>query len=269
MSIKMGPGIFLMSLFRLMKGRSHIPASLEKNELIHVILNRRSIRSFTGKEIPADVFATILEAGRVAPSTVNLQTWSFAVFSPDDWKKTFGRTIPFKAGRAVIILADTFRLKQVMDVFPYCPLVEYTTAVLNASLAAMNMTVAAEAMGVSSVMLSETGRTGLLDVGYLKKTLDLPDGVTPLTTIVFGYANGIFPPMPPRLPVEAITFCGTYPSPEKTQLQEWMGQMEAGYKASHPGSSFDHQVEIYKEKIGQAEADLQRLVFYRERKENV
>ena len=41
-------------------------------------------------------------------------------------------------------------------------------AVMNASLAAMNMNIAAEALGVGSVMLSETGRSGLLDAGYLR-----------------------------------------------------------------------------------------------------
>jgi len=262
MSDSAGMGTFLVNLFRLLKGRPQIPVSLKENKLIQVILNRRSIRSFNGEEIPADVFSAILEAGRVAPSTVNLQTWSFVVFTSADWKKIFGRTIPFNARRAVIILADTYRLKQVMDVFPYSPLVEYTTAVMNASLAAMNMAMAAEAIGVSSVMLSETGRTGLLDVGYLKEMLGLPGGVIPLTTIVFGYARDIYPPMPPRLPIEQITFCGTYPSPEKTQLQAWMSQMEAGYKASHPGSSLSRQVEVYKEKIGKAEADLKKMVFY-------
>jgi len=57
----------------------------------------------------------------------------------------------------------------------------------------MNMNIAAEAVGVSSVMLSETGRTGLLDAGYLKEKLGLPERVAPLLTMVFGYRRGPAP----------------------------------------------------------------------------
>ena len=59
-------------------------------------------------------------------------------------------------------------------------------------------------------MLSETGRTGLLDAAYLRDTLGLPEGVFPITTIVFGYAAGAYPPMPPKLPIDTICFSGRY-----------------------------------------------------------
>jgi hypothetical protein len=75
------PGLFetIRSLSLLLRGRPKVPLSLDGNPLLKVILNRRSVRSFIPKAIPEDVFAAILEAGRLAPSTVNLQTWSFAV----------------------------------------------------------------------------------------------------------------------------------------------------------------------------------------------
>ena len=39
--------------------------------------------------------------------------------------------------------------------------------------------------------------------------------------------------------------------------------MMAGYKASHPFSSFDAQLRLYQSKIGQAEADLEAMIFGR------
>ena len=152
------------------------------------------------------MFAAILEAGRLAPSTVNLQTWSFATFTAESWRATFDSPLPFRGQRAVLVMGDTHRARAVADAFPESPLVEYTVAVMNASLAAMAMNIAAEALGVSSVMLSETGRSGFLDAGYLKERLALPDGVIPLMTIVFGYAKGAYPPMPPKLPLDQICF---------------------------------------------------------------
>jgi FMN reductase (NADPH) len=250
-------------LVQILKGRPRIPPTLRDNPLLRVILNRRSVRAFTSQPIAEDVFSAILEAARLAPSTVNLQTWAFGVFDAALWQQTFGRPIPFHGDRAVIVIADTSRDRQVLDAFPYSPLVEHTVGVMNASLAAMNMNIAAEALGVSSVMLSETGRSGILDLGYLKETLSLPDGAIPLMTIVFGYARGPYPPMPPKLPLDQICFAGHYrPTPRET-MEAWLSQMKTGYKASHLTSSFESQLQVYRSKIDKAEADLQAMIFHR------
>jgi nitroreductase len=258
---RMTPGKFLRSLWKILAGHPQVPPALAGNPLVETIVNRRSVRRFTQEPIPEDVFALILEAGRLAPSTVNLQTWSFGVFTAETWKITFGSAIPFHAQKAVIVMGDTHRNRSVMETFPHSPLVEYSVAVMNASLAAMNMNITAEALGVSSVMLSETGRSGLLDAGYLKETLCLPGGVFPIMTIVFGYARDAYPPMPPKLPLDEITFAGSYHETDATVLEEWMSQMKAGYKASHLFSSFEAQLQVYRSKIQKAEEDLQRMIF--------
>ena len=263
--MRLSPVQFTKSLLKILRGKPRIPATLQDNLLLETVLKRRSARKFTAGAIPPDAWAAILEAARVAPSTVNLQTWSFAAFDAAGWSAMFGRPIPFKAQRAVIVMGDVHRVRQVMDPFPHSPVLEYTVAVMNASLAAMNMTIAAEALGISSVMLSETGRTGLLDAGYLKETLCLPEGVFPLMTIVFGYPAAARPPMPPRLPLEQVVFNGRYPQPDQAALEDWLAQMVAGYKAGHLDSSFEQQLGVYHRKIGQAEVDLQRMVLGEER----
>jgi nitroreductase len=254
------PAGFVRSLWRILRGKPQIPPSLADNALLKILLQRRSIRSFSDQAIPDDIFAAILEAGRLAPSTVNLQTWSFAVFTAGSWAATFGRPLPFRGQRAVIVMGDTHRARQVLQAFPDSPLVEHTVAVMNASLAAMAMNIAAEALGVASVMLSETGQTGLLDVGPLRAALALPAGVCPLLTIVFGYAAGAYPPMPPKLPLAQICFEGRYREADAAVMADWLAQMVAGYKASHPRTSFDAQLRVYRAKIGQAEADLRASV---------
>ncbi len=265
MNRRMNIPLFLRSLFRIMRAGPRVPVSLDNNQLLQIIMHRRSVRHFKADPILDDVFCAILEAGRVAPSTVNLQTWSFAVFDNEQWREKFDHSIPFHGTRAVIILADTYRLRQILDVFPYSPVVEHTAAVMNASLAAMNMNIAAEALGVSSVMLSETGRSGLLDTKFLREKLELPDAVIPLMTIVFGYARRAYLPMPPRLPLDQIVFTDTYKTPDREVLQDWLDQMEAGYKAMWPGSSFAKQVDIYATKFREAETVLSKLVYYQDR----
>ena len=257
---RLGPLGFAKSLWSILAGKPRVPRSLADNPLLNTILERRSVRAFADREIPDDILLAILEAGRLAPSTVNLQTWTFALFTCDSWQETFGKPIPFQGQRAVIIMGDTHRCRLIADAFPSAPLVGYTIAVMNASLAAMSMTIAAEALGVSSVMLSETGQSGFLDANHLKEELGLPDGVFPLMTIVFGYARGAYPPMPPRLPLDQICFQGKYEEPDREIMADWLAQMMAGYKASHPFSSFEAQLHVYRSKVGKAEADLRKMV---------
>jgi nitroreductase len=253
---------FLRGLIRIISARPRIPASLTGNEMLRTILERRSVRSFRDDPIPADVWSAILEAGRLAPSTINLQTWSFSVFTAQEWKDFFARPIPFAAPRAVITLADVHRVKRVISGFPRAPLCEYTVGVMNASLAAMSMCLAGEALGVSSIMLSETGRTGFYDARYLAKKLDLPPGVFPILTTAFGYAGKGRPPMPPKLPSGAVSFCGRYRETPRDQLDDWYTQMQAGYQAGHRGKLFASQIAYYNDRIREAERDLNELVFH-------
>lgn len=253
---------FLSGLVRIVSARPRIPPSLAGNALLRTILERRSVRRFRDDPIPADVWSAILEAGRLAPSTINLQTWSFALFTARAWEDLFTRPIPFGAPRAVIVLADVHRTKRVITGFPSAPLCEFTVGVTNASLAAMSMSLAAEALGVSSIMLSETGRSGFYDARYLADRLDLPAGVVPIMTIAFGYAAGGYPPMPPKLPATAISFDGRYREAPQEELAEWYRQMQAGYQAGHAGRLFANQIAYYRGRIEEAERDLRALVFH-------
>jgi hypothetical protein len=79
-------------------------------------------------------------------------------------------------------------------------------------------------------------------------------------TIVLGYARGPYPPLPPKLPLEQICFQGRYKEANSVIMQDWLAQMVAGYKASHPFSSFDAQLRLYLSKIGKAEDDLRTMV---------
>ena len=258
------PGKFLKGLRGLLKGRVHTPPSLKDNPVLQTLLNRRTIRKFEDKDIPDDVMRAILEAGRVAPSGVNLQSWSFGVYDRAAWRELFGRPIPFGAAAAVLILGDAFRVRQAITEFPHKPLTEYTLAVMNASIAAYAMNIAAEACGVGSVMLSETGQTGFYDGLYLKERVGFPDGVFPIMTIVFGYPAGKALGMPPKLPLKEITFSGKYKPPDPEVMQAWLEQMMAGYRALYVTRSFNDQLTSYNSRIDETEAGLRKMIFYKD-----
>jgi hypothetical protein len=82
-------------------------------------------------------------------------------------------------------------------------------------------------------------------------------------TIVFGYPSHAYPPMPPKLPLDQISFTDRYRETTPAILQDWMDQMQAGYKASHLFSSFEAQLQVYRSKIQTAEEDLKRMIYNR------
>ena len=235
-----------------------MPRPLAGNEALRLVLERRSIRKFRPDDLPEAHWQAILEAGRLAPSTVNLQTWSFVHFTRDGWREAFGRPLPFGAPRAVLVCADTHRARRLVTGFPAVPICDHTVGVMNASLAAMNMTAAATALGVGSVMLSETGKTGFYDAVELARALALPDGAVPLMTILFGWSAEA-PVMPPKLPLDAVAFSGPYRETPQAVLDAWYESMQAGYRAS-TGQAFQHQIDLYNRRLAEAEADLRRLV---------
>jgi hypothetical protein len=161
-----------------------------------------------------------------------------------------------------VVLADSTRARRAVPEFPYAPLCEHTLGVMNASLAAMNMTLAAEALGLASVMLSETGRTGFYDAAHLAAKLDLPPGVVPIMSIVFGHPAGNPPVMPPKYAPETVAFTGSYRTADEAEIADWREQMQAGYRAAHKGERFAAKVAYYNRRIGEAERDLAEIVFY-------
>lgn len=253
---------FINNIKKILQAKPYIPESQKDNALLAMVLNRRSVRKFQEREIPEDTFHAILEAGRLAPSTVNLQTWYFIILDDKSWKDYFKSAIPFKAKRAIIILGDMRRTRRVIPEFPETPLIDYTMAVMNSSLAAMNMNLAAEALGVSSVMLSDTGKTGFFHPEFLKERLKLPKGVFPLITMVFGFAQKKYPPMPPRLPLEAISATkAEYKDTDPEILKDWYSQMESGYKMNNPFSTFQRKISYYLKNLERAEDELNEIIF--------
>ncbi len=212
--------------FKLLKLLLNQRGIKENNEVLSVILNRKSCRKFSKKKVTEDIIEKVLLAGASTPSTVNLQTWSFFPFNDESWYKKFNSHIPFGGKAAIIICADLKRLEVIDPVFKEYPYFFYTLSVMNASLAAMNMAIAIEGMGLKSIMLSHTGRTGLVDYDYLKEKLSLPDLVFPLTTIAFGYPEKAVLFSPPKYDKEVIIHRDGFYQLNEKKVKDWFEDMD-------------------------------------------
>jgi len=92
------------------------PESLEDyedqlTETERVIYKRRSVRLFSGKQVPRDTVNRIIEAGRFAPSAGNCQPWAFVVIQDQDLIKEMCDKTE-RALRSIITLAFPSSLQQ-------------------------------------------------------------------------------------------------------------------------------------------------------------
>ena len=55
--------------------------------VLEAIKKRQSVRSYQDKEVPEEILQQILEAGRLAPSAKNTQSWKFIVVKDKDLRK--------------------------------------------------------------------------------------------------------------------------------------------------------------------------------------
>jgi len=92
-------------------------------------------------------------------------------------------------------------------------------AIIDAALAAENMVLAAEALGLGSVFAG-----GALGNRKVREALNLPKGVLPISLLCIGHPNEN-PPIRPRLRVDTTLFVDAYGSLQEDQIEEDVNRM--------------------------------------------
>lgn len=150
-------------------------------ETLKAIRERISVRQYSDKEIGEAELQSILEAGMSGPTAVNARPWSFLVVrDPETLNKmadTNGRAAePLrKAKLGILICGDLERA------FQKAP--EYW--VIDGSIAAQNMILAAHDMGIGSVWLGTWPQQEKVE--GQAKLFNLPKTQIPHSIIAFGY----------------------------------------------------------------------------------
>lgn len=150
-------------------------------DTIQTILRRVSVRQYSDQEIPEEALRTILEAGMSGPSCTNARDWSFVVVrDPETLNKMAdanGRpATPLRDAKlGILVCGDLERA------FKGAP--DYW--VIDGSIAAQNMILAASALGIGSVWL---GTWPQMDrVEKQRALFGLPESQVPHSIIAFGY----------------------------------------------------------------------------------
>lgn len=178
------------------------------------IMTRRSVRYYTDQPISDEALETILKAGMAGPCCVNARDWSFVVTrDPEILSKMAdanGRPAdPLRRAKlGILILGDLERA--------FRPAPDYW--IIDGSIAAQNMILAAHALGIGSVWLGTYPQMERVDAQ--RKLFALPDTVVPHSVIAFGYPDAqqgaAPPPKPDDLPAEPPK--DMPPMPPRSQL---------------------------------------------------
>jgi nitroreductase len=139
---------------------------------IDVILNRRSIRDYQDKEIPDDVLAEILEAGRQSPSAANRQPYHFVVVTDTKLKQELGGLLSRFLKKAPVILVGCANPKAILT---------GKWATIDTTIALENMVLAAWSLGIGSCWV------GSFNEQKVKELLKIPNNWNVVALLPLGY----------------------------------------------------------------------------------
>jgi nitroreductase len=155
----------------------------ESPSLLDKVLSRRSVRQYEAKDIPDNVLKSILEAGRQAPSAMNLQPWHFIVVTDPQLKQQLadGRYNKFIPDCPVTIVACANT--KAVDHRPTMKVAyeQRALAIIDVSIALQNMVIAAWAQGVGSCWIGDFRES------HVKSTFQIPDQWRVVALLTLGY----------------------------------------------------------------------------------
>lgn len=162
------------------------------NETLKQLYERKSVRVFTDREIPAEDKAAILWAAANAPTAGNQQLYTVLDITDQKIKEQLVSTCdnqPFIADAKMVLIfcADC---KKWYDAFassgcePRLPGVgDLMLAVSDTNIAAQNAVTAAESLGIGSCYIGDV----MENCEVQRELLHLPEYVFPAAMLVFGY----------------------------------------------------------------------------------
>ncbi|MBO5177039.1 MAG: nitroreductase family protein [Lachnospiraceae bacterium] len=140
------------------------------NDLLQLMLKRRSIRKFTGESIPVDKIKLILQAGLASATSKNRKPWEFVVVQEKETLKALAKCragaakMLENAGCAIVVFGDT---SVTSDVW-----------VEDCSIAMSNMHLMADALGLGSCWIQGRCReaeNGQSTESFCRELLGVPE----------------------------------------------------------------------------------------------
>lgn len=149
-------------------------------DALKTILERRSVRDYTDKQVPDEVIENLLRAGMYAPSAMNSQPWEFIVIRAPEKMKAASRLGTYwkmlkDAPVGILVMANLKGYKASAKEF----------FMQDCSAAAENILLAAEAQGLGGVWLGLYPKEAMMQ--GLRELFGIPENVIPFALLSIGY----------------------------------------------------------------------------------
>ncbi|QIA09411.1 nitroreductase family protein [Draconibacterium halophilum] len=189
------------------------------------LLNKHvSIRNFSDKVVDPDLLKSIIYSGTRASTTGNMQLYSVIITKDSKRKEKllplhFNQPVAKNAPVLLTFVADFNRFSKwclFNEAQPgYNNLISFTNALIDTSLAAQNVCVAAENNGLGICYLGTTAYNAKEHI----ELLELPQLTFPVTTVALGYPEER-PELTDRIPLKGIIHDEVYKDYDKAQIDE-------------------------------------------------
>ena len=237
------------------------------NSTIEAQLNHRSIRSFTDEPVSEEIMETLFDVARHTATTVFFQMFSIIRVKDPEIREVIHQSsgqpyVGGTKGELLIFVVDLYRNAKIreeagVDNEPLDWVSLANFGFNDTLLAAQNLVVAAESLGLGTVYLGSIGGNREAVIEALK----LPKHTFPVFGLLVGHPAQQ-PPLKPRLPLEVLVGTDTYPEIANYHeaLAEYDEEVRHYYDVrtpEHPEPAFTTQIE---KKIGAGGIQLEPLL---------
>lgn len=191
---------------------------------MELLNNHVSIREFNEKDIPVEVLNSILYSGTRASTTGNMQLYSIVVNKDKTVREKlaplhFNQPVAVNAPVLLTFIADFNRFNKWCEQNNAKPgydnFLSFNNALIDATLVAQNVCVAAENIGLGICYLGTT----LYNADKIIDLLHLPKYTFPVTTVAIGYPD-LIPGLTDRLPLEGVVHQEVYTDYTSLKIDE-------------------------------------------------
>lgn len=174
---------------------------MEENKILDCIKSRRSVRSYTDRQVSEDDLQLILEAAAYAPNGMHLETWHFVAIQNEEKLKQLNFLI-----KKAFAKSDDRHLQERGKSETYCCYYHAPTLVIvsneptqwwagmDCACAIENMFLAANSLGIGSCWINQLGTTcDDTEVRQFITSLGVPENHKVYGCVALGYANPALP----------------------------------------------------------------------------
>ncbi len=173
------------------------------SDILDVIISRRTIKHFIPKFVSWENVARVIDAGRHAPSSGNIQNWKFVLIYDPSKKQQIAEAAYEQydialAAVLIVVCAEPEKAERY-----YGQRGENFYTIQNCAAAVQNMLLEAHSLGLGGAWI------GAFDEELVRAACGIPEEARPQAIVAIGYPKEI-PEKPPKYPLETLVYFGAW-----------------------------------------------------------